>query len=62
MLAVDLKRGLNSHANAIRRKAVKASSTSLKVIAACSPLGSVMPRIAGGDPWKNTVVFEVVTT
>jgi hypothetical protein len=50
MLVVDLKRCLNSRANAIRKKAMEASSTLLEVIAVGSPLGFVMPGVAGVDP------------
>ena len=59
MLLVDLKRHLNSLVDAIRKKAVGASSTLLEVTVVGSPQGSVMPGVVGGDPWQGTVVFEV---
>jgi hypothetical protein len=59
MLVVELKRRLNSCTDAIRKKALGASSTLLEVTTIGSPLGSVMPVVAGGDPWQNTVVLEV---
>jgi hypothetical protein len=49
MLVVDLKRRLNSRADAIRKMAVGGSSTFLKVPAVGSPLGSVMPGVEGSD-------------
>jgi hypothetical protein len=51
MLVVDLKRRLNSCTDTIRKKALGASSTLLEVTTIGSPLGSVMPMVAGGDPW-----------
>jgi hypothetical protein len=59
MLAVDLKRRLNSCADAIRKKALGASSTLLDVTTGGSPPGSTMPGVAGGDSWQNMVVLEV---
>ena len=55
MLVADLKRCLNSRTNAIRQKAVEASSTLLEV----TVVGSIMPGVAGNDVWQSTVVFEV---
>jgi hypothetical protein len=55
MLLVDLKRRLNSLVDAIRKKAVGASSTLLEV----TVVGSIMPGVAGNDVWQSTVVFEV---
>jgi hypothetical protein len=43
------------------KKAVEASSTLLEVTVVGSPPGSVMPEVAGGDPWQSMVVYEVVT-
>jgi hypothetical protein len=51
MLAVDLKQRLNSRADAIRKKAVGASSNFLEVIVVGCPPSSIMPRVTGGDPW-----------
>jgi microcystin degradation protein MlrC len=51
MLAVDLKRRLNSRIDAITKKVAEASSTLLEVTAVSSPPGSVMHRVIGGDLW-----------
>jgi hypothetical protein len=62
MLVVDLKRRHNSQADATRKKAMGVSSTLLEVTTVGSHPGSVMPEIAGGDPWQSTVVFKVAIT
>jgi hypothetical protein len=49
MLVVDLKWRLNSRVDAIRKKAVEASSILIEVTTIGSPPGSVMPRVIGGD-------------
>jgi hypothetical protein len=61
MLVADLKRCLNSRTNAIRQKAVEASSTLLKVTDVGPLPSSFMPKVAGGEPRQSTVVFDVVT-
>jgi hypothetical protein len=58
-MLIDIKRRLNSRTDAIKKKAVGASSTLVGVIAVGSPPGSVMPRDRGDDPWQSTVVSEV---
>jgi hypothetical protein len=62
MLVVDLKQRLNRCANAIRKKAMETSSTTLEVTTVAPPPGPVMPRVAGVEPWQSTMVFEVATT
>jgi hypothetical protein len=62
MIAVDLKRRHNNQADATRKKVMGASSTLLEVTTVGSHLGSVMPEIAGGNPWQSTVVFKVAIT
>jgi hypothetical protein len=61
MHAVDLKRRLNNRVDAIRQKAVEASSTFLEVTDVGPPPGSVMLEVAGGVLRQSTVVFKVVT-
>jgi hypothetical protein len=61
MLDGDLKRRLNSRADAIKKKAVKSSSTLLEVTTVGSPPGSVMPGVASGDLRQSVVVSEVAT-
>jgi hypothetical protein len=60
MLAVDLKRCHNSRTDAIRKKAVGASGTLLDVTTIVSHPRSTVPGVAGGEPWQNAVVLEVV--
>jgi hypothetical protein len=52
MLVIDLKWCLNSRADAMRKKAVGASSTLLEVTVIGSPPGSMMPGVTGDDPGR----------
>jgi hypothetical protein len=61
MLVVDLKWRLNSRADAIRKKAVEASSILIEVTNIGSPPGSIMPKVVGGNLRQSMVVFEVAT-